>query len=132
LKDTPEIILFFDGVCNLCNGFIDFLVKRDVAARIKYAPLQGEVAKATVPEHAQSLSSVVLYKSGRVYTESTAAILALAELGGLWGALKFLLIFPKFLRDSVYRFVARNRYKWFGKKETCRLPTTEERARFLP
>lgn len=131
MDQLPSTVLFFDGVCNLCNGFIDFLIKRDTKAKIKYAPLQGDLAAECVPEHAANMSSVVLYKAGKVYIESTAAILTLAELGGFWVLLKALLIFPEFIRNPFYKVIAANRYKWFGQKDTCRLPTPEEKERFL-
>ena len=131
MSQEKRTILFFDGVCNLCNGFIDFLVSRDRNKKLLYAPLQGPTAQELVPDHTVELKSVVLYKEGKVYTESTAALLTIAELGGAWKLLKVYFIFPAFLRDIVYKLIAKNRYRMFGQKDTCRLPTPEERALFL-
>ncbi|MEO0337146.1 MAG: DCC1-like thiol-disulfide oxidoreductase family protein [Pseudomonadota bacterium] len=131
MYNESRTILFFDGVCNLCNGFIDFLVTRDRDRKLLYAPLQGEAAKRLVPEHTEELKSVVLYKEGRVHVESDAALLTLAELGGVWKLCKIFFVFPAFLRNFVYRLIAKNRYKLFGQKDTCRLPTPEERTLFL-
>lgn len=131
---TDHPVLFFDGVCNLCNGFIDFMVRRDRSRRYRYAPLQGTTASAKIPDQVNGgdFDSFVLVENGRIYTRSTAALKAIGGLGGAYAAAKALLIVPKFLRDAVYRLIAKNRYKWFGQKDTCRLPTAEERALFLP
>jgi predicted DCC family thiol-disulfide oxidoreductase YuxK len=131
MEQDRRTILFFDGVCNLCNRFIDFLVTRDRSRKLLYAPLQGPTAEKLVPEHTKELKSVVLYKNGQVYLESTAALLTLAELGGAWKMVKVLFVFPVFLRNIVYRLISKNRYRMFGKKEICRLPNPEERALFL-
>lgn len=125
-------VVFFDGHCNLCNRFVDFLISRDVEHRLKFAPLQGRTAEARLaPEYRERLGTVVLEREGKAYIRSTAAILAVAELGGFWQLAKLCLIVPKFLRDLVYRYIAKNRYLWFGRRDTCRLPTDEERTQFL-
>ena len=123
-------IIFFDGVCNLCNAFVDFVIRRN--SNIKFSSLQGTAATISLPvEMVQNLPSVVLLSHGEIFTESTAALKVLAQLGGIWPLISLLLFTPKFLRDPVYRFIGRNRYTWFGKRETCRLPSADERARFL-
>lgn len=125
-------IVFFDGVCNLCNGFVDFLVRRDTEHLFDFAPLQGTNAKRLLPaEMPAQLRSVVLWSQGEVNEKSDAALMILSQLGGLWGALRIFWIFPKWLRDPFYDLIAKNRYRLFGKRETCRLPTPAERARFL-
>jgi predicted DCC family thiol-disulfide oxidoreductase YuxK len=125
-------IIFFDGVCNLCNAFVDFLVRRDAEHLFDFAPLQGSNAKQLLPARfPEKLSSVVLWSQGEVHEKSDAALMVLQQLGGLWGALRVFWVLPKGLRDWGYDLVARNRYALFGKRETCRLPTPEERARFL-
>lgn len=133
MANTPQRIVYFDGVCNVCNTFVDFLIRRDHKRILKYAPLQGETAKKRVPaELISSLSTVVLEdEHGVLSTESTAAIKTIASLGGVYALISVFLILPKFLRDWVYRWVADHRYLWFGKRDTCRLPTPEERAQFL-
>ena len=127
-------IVFFDGVCNLCNGFVNFVLSRDHRRRLKVASLQGQSAKQyLVPELHRDLTSVV-YRSGNgdVSTKSTAVLAILQELGGGWSLLaRGLRIFPRFIRDAVYNVVAKYRYSVFGKRNTCRVPTPEERSRFL-
>lgn len=123
------MILFFDGVCNLCNGFVDFLVRRDKQAVLKFAPLEGETARA---RGVAVKESVVLLDGDEIHLASDAALRTLAALGGPWRAATWLMAIPRPVREAVYRFVARNRYRWFGKRDSCRLPTPEERARFLP
>lgn len=129
----PHSTVFFDGVCNLCNGFVDYLIRRDSAGVLKYAPLQGSTAKAKLPR-AQSedlLSMAFISADGKLYTESSAALKSIAALGGVYSLASLFFVIPKFLRDFVYRIVASHRYQWFGQKDTCRLPSPEERSRFL-
>lgn len=130
MKDRQ--IIFFDGVCNLCNAFIDFLIKRDRDQIFAFAPLQGETARQKLPEEKNAqLASVVLWNQGELLEKSDAALMILQQLGGLWWLMRVFWIVPSFLRDLVYDFVAGNRYRFFGKRETCRLPTSAEKARFL-
>jgi predicted DCC family thiol-disulfide oxidoreductase YuxK len=132
MKAPSEKILFFDGVCNLCNFFIDFLIRQKPDATLFFAPLQGRTAQQKL-EHSltKDVQSVIYLKDGKAYRESSAALMVLADLGGIWTMARVFLIVPVFVRDGVYRWVARNRYKIFGKRETCRLPTPEERRQFL-
>ncbi len=133
MAEARERIIFFDGVCGLCNRFVDRLLRIDRGGVFRFAPLQGSTAHDRLPIGlADALSSVVYLREGVVLTRSTAALRILIDLGG-WRTLHRLwFIFPRALRDAVYDWVALNRYKWFGKREVCRLPTQEERARFLP
>lgn len=126
-------IVFFDGHCNLCNRFIDFLISRDHANRLKFAPLQGRTAASELGSEFNpgAPDTVVYKKAGATYTRSTAAIYAVAELGGLYSLAKILLVIPRFIRDWGYRAVAANRYRLFGRRDTCRLPTEAERQKFL-
>lgn len=126
-------ILFFDGVCGLCNHFVDFVLKRDHHGRVCFAPLQGSVAAESLPEEiTEKLDTVVWLESDQWHIRSSAIVRIFWRLGGLWSILGTLLwIIPKPLRDVGYKVVARSRYHLFGKKETCRLPTPEERSRFL-
>lgn len=129
--DTTSV-LFFDGVCNLCNRTVDFLIRRDKKRVLRYAPLQGEAAQQMLkPEMIEALPSVVFVDKTGAYQRSAAVLRAVAKLGGLWPAVKVLLIIPRPLRDGVYNWIAKNRYKWFGKRDSCRLPTPEERSTFL-
>ncbi len=125
-------IVFFDGVCNLCNRSVDFFIRHDKKNQLLFAPLQGETAHQILPdEKITDMSSFIYYSNGKIYERSTAAIYATAELSGGWICVKILLIVPRFLRDVVYNYIAKNRYKWFGKKSTCRLPTPNEKSKFL-
>jgi len=131
-RGSKMAIVYFDGHCNLCNGFVDFLIRRDAAGTLKFAPLQGKTAAERLLEAARAeLSSVVLEDETGHYHESEAALRAIAHLGGAYALARALLIFPRFARDPVYRLVARNRYRLWGRSNTCRLPTPKERAHFL-
>lgn len=132
-ESQHQFIVFFDGVCGLCNSAINFLMARDSKGVLKFAPLQGETASRIVPENVrQNLSTFVFADNGDLYYRSSALARILMRIGGLWGVLGALLwLIPWPLRDLGYRFVSRIRYRVFGKHETCRLPTADERARFL-
>jgi predicted DCC family thiol-disulfide oxidoreductase YuxK len=125
-------VIFFDGVCNLCNSFVDFTVRNDREGRFLFSSLQGEAAKAMLQLPATGqLSTVVLLDNGRTYIESEAIIKILIGLGGGWRFASLLKLIPGPLRDAAYRFIAAHRYRFFGQKETCRIPSATERARFL-
>ena len=132
--DAVQNILFFDGICGLCNKAVDFVLVRDLRLRVKFAPLQGDTARALLaPADRENLDSMVFWMEGVTYRKSAAAVRVLWQLGFGWqvvGALLWLVPLP--LRNLGYEIVARNRYRFFGKRETCRLPTPAERARFLP
>ena len=131
--DHPLVL--FDGVCNFCNYWVNFAIKRDKKARLRFTPIQGETAKKILPEfniHPDSLSSVILIDNGKAYTQSSASIRICKYLDGGWKLFYALMIFPKFLRDFVYNIIAGNRYKWYGKKEECMVPHDDIRKRFLP
>lgn len=129
---TP--VLFFDGVCGLCNRFVDFILRHDHRGALRLAPLQGATAESLLKaEDRESLSSVVLQDGDRSLRRSAAVVRVLWRLGVFWrvaGTLMWLIPLP--LRDLGYTFVAGNRYRLFGKKETCRMPTPDERDRLLP
>lgn len=136
---TAHPLVLFDGVCNLCNGVVSFLVERDPHAILRFASLQSEAARAALRGVAGPLAaddggrpaSIVLVEGGRVYRESTAALRTTRHLRGAWPGLAILLVVPRPIRDGVYRWVAQNRYRWFGRTDTCRVPTPEIRARFV-
>jgi predicted DCC family thiol-disulfide oxidoreductase YuxK len=129
---TNDNIIFFDGVCGLCNGFVDFIISVDKNAQFKFSPLQSEFAQSHLsPEMTANLDSVVFLKDGKTFRKSQAVIKVLEGLGGIWSLAKIGKIFPEKLLNNAYDLVAQNRYKLFGKKETCRLPTPAERARFI-
>lgn len=139
--DRPTNVVFFDGVCGLCNRFVDFVLSRDRRGAIRFAPLQGETAKAVLSSEfrvpsakTQTFDTIVwLDSSSCEFVRSAAAVRVLWRLGGVWSLIGWLLwLIPRPLRDVGYRLVAANRYRLFGKKETCRLPSPTERERFLP
>lgn len=125
-------VIFFDGVCGLCNGFVDFILKIDKTQSFTFSPLQSDYAAQHLSqEDVRDLTSVVYLKDGQKFTKSRAVIEILHDVGGVWKIAVLGKILPENLRNKAYDMVASNRYKLFGKKETCRLPTPEERARFL-
>lgn len=129
---TYDNIIFFDGVCGLCNGFVDFVMAVDKDQKFKFSPLQSEFAQKNLPhEMTANLDSVVFLKNGKSFRKSQAVIKILEEIGGIWKLAKFGKVLPESILNDTYDIVAQNRYKIFGKKETCRLPTPAERARFI-
>lgn len=132
-SDAAAIVLF-DGVCNLCDQSVQFIIQRDPKQYFKFAPLQSDLAEDLLREHQldpQYLERVVLIENGKAYTHSTASLRVVRRLSGAWPLLYAFILVPRFIRNAVYRWVARNRYRWFGKKEACAMPTPENRARFL-
>ena len=127
-------VLFFDGVCGLCNSAVDWLIARDPAGVLRFAPLQGETAKRLLPQSDRDgLDSLVLLDDAGRSRRSRAVVRALDRLGGRWRALSWALwLVPGPLRDLGYRVTSKARYAVWGKKESCRMPTPDERARFLP
>ena len=127
-------IILFDGVCNLCNGAITFIIKRDKNDVFRYAPLQSEVSKNLAAKHKIDLDkvdSIILVTDQSAVAKSTAALRIAKHLSGGWPLLAVFFILPTFLRNAVYDFIARNRYKWFGKKNACMIPTPELKSKFL-
>ncbi len=127
-------IVLFDGVCNLCNGFVNFVIDRDPAGYFKFGALQSEAARPYLERFGlrpDYMDSIVLIENGRLYRDSTAALRILRRLKGLWPLLYALIVVPRPLRDAVYRWIARHRYRWFGRREQCRVPTPDLLARFL-
>ncbi|MCC6490725.1 MAG: thiol-disulfide oxidoreductase DCC family protein [Candidatus Hydrogenedentes bacterium] len=130
--DHPVIL--FDGVCNLCNASVQFVIRHDGSGRFRFAPLQSETGRNLLDRcgcAGGDLASVVLVEGDRCYRESTAALRVLRGCDGLWRMLYVGIVIPRFLRDAMYRLVARNRYRWFGTREQCMIPTPELRTRFL-
>ncbi len=132
MKKPEHPIVFFDGVCNLCNASVDFLIRHDKSGLLRYAPLQGNTARRLLSKQFLELpDSVILYDTGKIYSRSTAALRLVNYLPWPYKILKIGYVIPRFLRDPLYDLIAHNRYRWFGKKETCRLPTSEEKKFFL-
>jgi predicted DCC family thiol-disulfide oxidoreductase YuxK len=127
-------VILFDGVCNLCNGSVDFVIRRDAAAVFRFASLQSEAGRALLRKHGlpdDDLDTMVLVDEAGVHTRSTAALRIVRRLRAPWPLLYACIVLPRPLRDAAYRLVARNRYRWFGRRETCRLPSPSEQGRFL-
>lgn len=127
-------IILFDGVCNLCNGAITFIIKRDKKDVFRYAPLQSTIGKELAAKHyidLDSVDSIILISDNKAVAKSTAALRIAKHLSGGWPLMVVFLVLPAFLRDWVYDFIARNRYKWFGKKDACMIPTPELKSKFL-
>lgn len=128
-------IVFFDGVCNLCNSTVDFLIRRDKKHILKFASLQSGLAQSILPEDAafkaDDLNTIIYYRQGKVYFRSSAVIKIVSDLGGIYTLTGIFFIIPSFIRNNVYNWIAQNRYRWFGKKDRCRLPEPEERSQFL-
>ncbi len=128
------MIILFDGVCNLCNFTVNFIIDHDSNAKFKFAALQSDVGKNLLSQHQMpilELNSVILIQDGKVYQKSTAALEIAKQLDGFWSHLYIFKWIPVSIRDWVYDRIAQNRYKLFGKKETCRIPTKELQQRFL-
>ena len=128
-------ILLFDGVCNLCNGAVQFVIKNDKKNQFHFATLQSEVGAALLKVYSlprDVLDTFVVITKNNVLTRSTAALEVAKTIGGLWTLAYIFIIIPKFIRDAIYNWVARSRYRWFGKKDSCMIPTPELRERFLP
>jgi len=132
-SDTHPILLF-DGVCNLCNGAIQFVIPRDPGGTLRFAPLQsdlGETVRAAAGLSTDDLETVVLVDDGMAYTKSDAAIRVGEHLGGVYRLLSLGRLLPRGLRDRIYDFVAEHRYDWFGKKDQCMVPDGDVSDRFI-
>lgn len=134
LPQDKKIILF-DGICNLCDSSIQFIIKHDKKDIFRFVALQSEIGQEII-EHIgidiAKIDSILLYEPGKAYYYKAEAALKIAkELGGIYTAISWFSILPKFLTNSVYDYIARNRYKWYGKKDACMIPTPELKAKFL-
>lgn len=126
--------ILFDGVCNLCNGAVQFVIRRDKKKYFTFASLQSEEGQRLLKKFdlpSTDFNSFVLIENDKSFTRSAAALKVSKKLNGLWPGLYGFMIVPKFIRDGVYNWIAKNRYKWFGKKDACMIPTQELKARFL-
>ncbi|GGX03437.1 thiol-disulfide oxidoreductase DCC family protein [Aquimarina muelleri] len=134
IEEGKKIILF-DGVCNLCNSAINFIIQRDKKSIFRYASLQSEMGRKLITERkidTSKLDSILLIDPKvAYYYKSTAALQIAKQLSGLYPLLSVFLIFPTFFRDWIYNIIAKNRYKWFGKKESCMIPTPELKSLFI-
>jgi len=132
--DIKSPVLLFDGVCNLCNASVQWILKRDRKGIFKFAALQSDTGQMLLRQFGLSekdFDTVVLVADGRIFTRSDAALEIVQRIGGMWSLLAVFKIIPRSIRDTIYDWVARNRYRWFGKKEECMLPRPEWRERFV-
>lgn len=130
---TKQVVLF-DGVCNLCNQAVQFVIHRDAKSKFEFAALQSASGQQLLKDyhlHNTQLYSVLLVRDGRIYERSRAALEIARELTGLWPLLYVLVVVPPFIRNAVYDWIARNRYRWFGQQAECMIPTPELKSRFL-
>lgn len=132
--DQPKNILLFDGVCNLCNGAVQFIIKRDPKRKFKFASLQSQAGQSFLKEHNLStseLNTFVYLKNEQHFTKSTAVLHVLKDLGGLYKFFYSFIIIPKPIRDFFYRLISKSRYSLFGKKDQCMIPSPETNDRFI-
>ncbi len=130
----PNQIILFDGLCNLCNGSVQFIINRDAKKQFRFASLQSSFGNHQLHKFGlatNQLYSIILIKEGRYLQKSNAALEIARNLDGLWPAIYLFKIVPRFLRDWAYDCIAKNRYSWFGKKDSCMIPTPELKSRFL-
>ncbi|MBL7867238.1 MAG: thiol-disulfide oxidoreductase DCC family protein [Flavobacterium lindanitolerans] len=134
LPQDKKIILF-DGVCNLCDSSIQFIIKHDKKDIFRFVALQSEIGLEIINHigiDTSKIDSILLYEPGKAYYYKAQAALKIAkELGGIYTAISWFSILPNFLTNTVYDYIAKNRYKWYGKKEACMIPTPELKAKFL-
>ena len=137
MKNLPQNkdIVLFDGVCSFCNNSVNFIIDRDSRQQFVFAPLQENTGQSILENFklsTQNFDAIILYRHGKIYKKSSAALQIARKLDGLWPLCFWLFwLVPSFIRDAAYDILARNRYKWFGREEACRMPTPELRARFL-
>ena len=126
-------IVLFDGVCNFCNSSVQFILKYDRSNSLQFASLQSPTGQALLKKYdiPSEMDSVIYIENGRAFIKSDAALKIARYFGGCWKALTFFSVFPAVIRNFFYDIIARNRYKWFGKRDTCMIPSPETRARFI-
>jgi len=133
-KSVVQNVILFDGVCNLCNGAVNFIIDRDTDNLFKFASLQSTYGQQYLANNdlpADEFDSIVFQQGNKVFTRSTAALKIARKMSGLWPLCYGFIIVPRFLRDAIYNFIANNRYKFFGKRDQCRVPTPDLKEKFL-
>jgi len=133
-EQITQPIVLFDGVCNLCSGSVQFIIKHDKKNIFKFASLQSQFAQSTLLKYKlplQKFDSFILIEQDKIYTKSTGALMVAKRLSGLLPLLYVFIIITRFLRDAVYSYVAQHRYKWFGKKQECWVPSAELQKKFI-
>jgi len=133
-SEVQNPVILFDGVCNLCNGSVLFILNRDPSGIFRFAPLQSETGKNLLSKFDlpnDKLNSIILVENNEYYLRSTAALKILRRLGTLWKIVYVFMLVPRPVRDYIYDIVARNRYKWYGKRAECMIPSSDIESRFL-
>ncbi|UZR93334.1 thiol-disulfide oxidoreductase DCC family protein [Chondrinema litorale] len=133
MDNSSYSIILFDGVCNLCNGSVNFIIDHDKKNRFKFTSLQSETGQKLLETHNLNLEleSIILIENEKTYQKSDAALQISKKLNFPVPMLYIAIIIPRFLRDHIYNYIAKNRYKWFGKSDSCRMPTPELKAKFI-
>ncbi|GJM14684.1 MAG: hypothetical protein DHS20C13_00110 [Thermodesulfobacteriota bacterium] len=134
MSEVQYPVVLFDGVCNLCNGSVEFIINRDRMGEFRFASLQSDTAKHLISEldiPNDTMDSIILVENNKQYFKSSAVLRICKKLGGLWSLLYMFILVPVSIRDYFYDIVARNRYRWFGKRENCMVPSKELESRFL-
>ena len=133
-NQNQKAIVLFDGVCNFCNSSVNFIIKHDKKDHFRFTPLQSEKGKMLLQafnENGKGLDSLVLIENNKLYKRSTASLKITKQLRRPYSLLYLFIIIPSFLRDPIYNFIAKNRYKWFGKKDVCMIPTPAVKDKFI-
>lgn len=134
MTKTPENLILFDGVCNLCSALVQFIIRHDREAKFRFAAIQSEIGREIFQSRGldtADLQTFVFIADGKMFLRSDAAIEVVARFGGAWRIFRVFQFVPRIVRDSIYSTIARNRYRWFGRKEVCMVPTPENKERFL-
>jgi len=127
-------IIIFDGICNLCCGWIQYLIRKDQTMKFRFASIQSQTGQKllkSVQENGEMLESIIYLKENKYFRESSAVLEILSDVGGVWKFVVVLKLIPKPIRDKIYQFIANRRYRYFGKRTTCLLPTPVNKKRFL-
>jgi predicted DCC family thiol-disulfide oxidoreductase YuxK len=134
VPQIPDNLVLFDGVCNLCSALVQFVIRHDPAAKFRFAAIQSEIGGEIFQSHGldpADLQTFVFIAEGKMFLRSDAAIEVVSRFGGAWRICTIFQFVPRVLRNAIYSFIARNRYRWFGRKEVCMVPTAEIKERFL-
>lgn len=128
---TVKGVILFDGVCNLCNQSVQLIIKQDKKDYFRFAALDSDYGRMMVSKYQLTTDSIVLIENEQAYTQSDAALRIARRLSGIYPLLYATMIIPKFIRDRIYRLIARNRYRWFGKRQSCWMPSAQLSKKFL-
>jgi predicted DCC family thiol-disulfide oxidoreductase YuxK len=132
--EIPDNLVLFDGVCNLCNALVQFVIRHDPKAKFHFAAIQSDIGRKIFEKHGMDpsdLQTFVFVSGGKIWLRSGAAIAVVSRFGAAWRVFAIFWLVPRFVRDAVYSVLARNRYRWFGKKDACMIPTPEIEKRFV-